>query len=111
MACDRGGMDLTEPLGELIKGTEGKWFHLVKEYASRNLTKASDKLVAIAGLAETRRSLTGDEYYFGLWRSGVHQGLLWYCHAGNGQISRLPSEYGIPTWSWASMTGQVLWEG
>lgn len=110
VACDRGGMDLVRHPGELIMGTQESWFHLVKDYTTRKLTRESDKLVAIAGLAEIRRGSTNDVYYYGLWRSGLHQGLLWYAHDESGYTTRILPRYNIPTWSWAGMRGQILRE-
>jgi hypothetical protein len=75
---------------------------VVPNYAYRSLTKASDKLPAISGVAGAFRSKLDDEYLAGLWRKDLIRGLLWcntllLCHTSTG-----PVEYRAPSWSWAS---------
>ncbi|PQE23216.1 heterokaryon incompatibility protein [Rutstroemia sp. NJR-2017a BVV2] len=49
--------------------TAVSWMGLVVKYTSRRLTKDSDKLPAISGIARTIAERTSDEYFAGLWKS------------------------------------------
>ncbi|KAF4962494.1 hypothetical protein FSARC_9417 [Fusarium sarcochroum] len=76
------------------------WYNLLWLYGPRKLTKASDKLPAISGLASIFAKQLDDEYVAGLWRSNLIGGLLW-----QGLRCRRRQEYRAPSWSWASMDG------
>lgn len=54
------------------------WYEAVASYTDRELTKSSDKLPALAGLAQSMRSLRGCTYLQGLWEEDLEYGLLWY---------------------------------
>ncbi|KAF7557898.1 hypothetical protein G7Z17_g279 [Cylindrodendrum hubeiense] len=86
------------------------WFELVDRYTSRSLTKQTDVLLALSGIARSTAESTSDEYYAGLWKSHFSHCLLWASkwHVGQGftQHSR-PSDYLAPSWSWASIKGPV----
>ncbi|KAK3358712.1 heterokaryon incompatibility protein-domain-containing protein [Lasiosphaeria hispida] len=87
-----------------------RWHQIVVDFTARSLTKQSDKLVALAGLSEAWKSLVHDEYLAGLWRSDLTRGLLWQAdrgrHAARLNTSR-PSYHRAPSWSWASLDGEV----
>jgi hypothetical protein len=53
------------------------WWFTVTAYTKSSLTYSTDKLVAISGLAEEMRTITGDEYVFRLWRRDLVQQLRW----------------------------------
>lgn len=53
------------------------WDLLTRMYCRCFLTRPSDRLVAIAGIAQEVQSLLGDEYVAGFWRSRLPFGLLW----------------------------------
>uniref|UniRef100_A0A0D2Y6V8 Heterokaryon incompatibility domain-containing protein n=1 Tax=Fusarium oxysporum (strain Fo5176) TaxID=660025 RepID=A0A0D2Y6V8_FUSOF len=76
------------------------WYSLLWIYGPRKLTKASDKLPAISGLASIFAQRLNDEYVVGLWRSKLLEGLLW-----QSLRCRRVSDYRAPSWSWASMDG------
>ncbi|KAJ4247465.1 hypothetical protein NW762_013140 [Fusarium torreyae] len=76
------------------------WYNLLWLYGPRKLTKASDKLPAISGIASIFAKRLDDEYVAGLWRSHLIEGLLW-----QGLKCRRNQEYKAPSWSWASMDG------
>jgi hypothetical protein len=76
------------------------WYSLLWIYGPRKLTKASDKLPAISGLASIFAKRLNDEYIAGLWRSRLLEGLLW-----QSLRCRRVAEYRAPSWSWASMDG------
>ncbi|KAI8945962.1 heterokaryon incompatibility protein-domain-containing protein [Xylaria longipes] len=58
-------------------GKHSVWFEAVELYVLRDLTRETDRLPAISGLAR----LVGyghEDYYAGLWRQGLAVGLSWF---------------------------------
>lgn len=54
------------------------WLRLVSAYSARQVTRASDRLPAIAGLADkAKQELQQSIYLQGLWSHDLHAGLLW----------------------------------
>lgn len=85
------------------------WARLVENYSRRNLTKAFDKLIALAGLARTIQRMFAkgqeeDRYYAGLWESDFPLCLLWTKEFH--PVNRV-REYRAPSWSWASVDGPI----
>jgi hypothetical protein len=79
------------------------WNRLLWSYGTRELTKATDKLPAISGLAKVFKSQFGTEYVAGLWSDALIEGLAW-----QGIGRRAPNsttQYTGPSWSWASYDG------
>jgi hypothetical protein len=92
--------------------TAVSWMGLVVKYTSRRLTKDSDKLPAISGIARTIAGRTSDEYFAGLWKSYFQQCLLWQCDRNTEdglQTYAKPLYRTAPSWSWASINGKVSW--
>ncbi|PMD29378.1 HET-domain-containing protein [Hyaloscypha variabilis F] len=89
------------------------WEGITQLYSSLELTYISDRLVAIAGIAELIQSAHRFRYSAGLWLHDFPEQLLWYCTAGeftHGSKSRDPKrcpEYIAPSFSWASVLGKV----
>ncbi|KAI0552835.1 heterokaryon incompatibility protein-domain-containing protein [Xylaria curta] len=81
-----------------------QWNELVKKYSRCALTYPSDKLFAIAGIAQLFRDATGDEYVAGLWKSRLIEMLDWRVYEPETLQS---SGYRAPSWSWASVDGPV----
>lgn len=56
-----------------------RWYELVEEYSARNLSRHTDKLMAIAGLAEfiQQSSSSGRAFYAALWSDIIPFNLLW----------------------------------
>ena len=79
-------------------GTEWHW--LVENYCSTDITRESDKLPALSGLAQafSRANVLG-KYIAGLWANDLPDGLLWMA----GEDAMRPEQYRAPSWSWASL--------
>lgn len=95
------------------------WSNWVQAYSAAKLTRRSDKMIAISGLARMMRTLRGsigDRYMAGLWRAGLVDQLLWYAvnPAPRTRTSGAPTAIssrmatGIPSWSWMSIDVEVV---
>ena len=90
------------------------WMRIVKEYSGCIFTKENDILIALSGIAQEWQMALGDVYLAGLWKKTLHVGLLWYTVYGHDKdmtplVPRRPTLWRAPTWSWASINGQVQW--
>jgi hypothetical protein len=85
------------------------WKDVVKYYSRCALTKASDKFIALSGLAELVHDRLGgqDRYLAGLWESELAYTLLWMVDDKSSRSSKMPLTYRAPTWSWASVDAVV----
>jgi Heterokaryon incompatibility protein (HET) len=86
------------------------WRRVVNGYARCELTRADDKLVAIAGIASQLAPKINHAYYTGLWNYNMVSELMWSISGGkkaNGEPSVRPNGRKVPTWSWASIDGLV----
>lgn len=92
------------PEGQDVWGSRLKlWYDLVGEYGRRKLTRTTDKLPAISGLARIIGEKHEAQYLAGVWSDDIIFGITWGArgfHADNP-----PSEYVAPSWSWASYSG------
>lgn len=86
------------------------WHIIVVEYTRCYLTKPTDKLPALAGLASIFQANTGFTYLAGLWKEDIRDGLLWFVGSHGDQGVR-HSEFSNPgpSWSWASSRYPVLY--
>jgi hypothetical protein len=79
------------------------WLDIVEEYSMLALTKESDRLPALAGLADFLSQKFQTLYLAGLWQDDLPIQLLWHrCSVMYSSCSRDPGSK-IPTWSWASI--------
>jgi hypothetical protein len=81
------------------------WTRIVSAYSTCGLSLEADKLVAVNGLANSIQGVVQDKYVAGLWRKSLHEQLLW-CASETGSLTR-PKAYCAPTWSWASLDGDI----
>lgn len=88
-----------------------KWFRVVEEYCTRDMKFASDKLVAIAGMARAMATVLQEKWYAaGLWLSPswtplTLQSLLWRRRI-DSPLTVFYDEYIGPSFSWASHRGE-----
>jgi hypothetical protein len=83
------------------------WFSLVKVYSHRHLTFATDRILAISGIAERYGRVFGDQYCAGLWRSTFAKALYWKSTHEGGKMHSRPQVWQGPSWSWISVNGPV----
>jgi hypothetical protein len=88
------------------KTKELDWHYILRYYTAAKPTYGSDKLVALSGIAKTFQQVTKDQYLAGMWRRGLESTLYWRVGL-NGSEQGRPSEERAPSWSWASVDGQI----
>lgn len=89
------------------------WLEILQRYSKCGLTKESDRLVAISGVARRIASFVKDQYVAGLWASSMPQALGWkgersdyHRRRADGEGILQPSTgYYTPSFSWAAATG------
>ncbi|ETS75019.1 hypothetical protein PFICI_13503 [Pestalotiopsis fici W106-1] len=91
------------------------WYELVEEYSKLGLTNASDKLIAVAGIAQVIQKATRFEWYHGLWYDASDpqmflSQLLWTSphprHYDESSVGG-PINTNAPSFSWASIGSQA----
>ena len=103
------------------------WFKISNQYSERTLTKWTDRLPALSGLAKkfmasdvtavpsqpgqalkfNQLSLGG--YLAGLWSATLGKGLYWQVDYTPGKRISTKDTYIAPSWSWASVSGPINW--
>ena len=88
------------------------WYLLVENYSRRSITYNTDRLMALAGIANTVGQATGNTFVAGLWKEHLWRDLLWtttYSHweMGKGEPSKRPELFACPSWTWASVLGYI----
>ncbi|KAH8589748.1 heterokaryon incompatibility protein-domain-containing protein [Bisporella sp. PMI_857] len=93
------------------------WASVVMDYSGCFLTKETDKLVAISGVAKLVQREFEDEYLAGHWHSSLFSSLLWrMTYDPSREVTekeefypyRAAHWYRAPSWSWASIDDAVL---
>ena len=83
------------------------WQRSVQSYTSLDLTKQSDKRMAIWGVAKRVRDMLDEDYVAGMWEGALEEQLAW--RVANYTAAERPEDLATnPTWSWASMKGTIL---
>ncbi|KAF8859213.1 HET-domain-containing protein [Acephala macrosclerotiorum] len=80
------------------------WRTMVNNYSQCELTRESDILVAISGLATLLQPLMSCQYFAGIWGDPLVYQLLW----SNATYRISTESYQAPSWSWASKPGGVF---
>ncbi|KAH6957661.1 heterokaryon incompatibility protein-domain-containing protein, partial [Ilyonectria sp. MPI-CAGE-AT-0026] len=75
------------------------WSDLVQEYSTLQLKYESDRLPALAGIADIASRIISDQYLSGIWKANLSSGLLWNPTKYPVKLSGMA---GVPSWSWAS---------
>ncbi|KAK0124086.1 hypothetical protein ONS95_009071 [Cadophora gregata] len=88
--------------------TADAWRSFVQDYSGLKHTFLKDVLPALSGVAKMyleRRP--GDRYLAGLWEKSLIQDLAWSPLCNPDRLPR-PEVYRAPSWSWASITQQIM---
>jgi hypothetical protein len=89
-----------------------QWRNIVEEFTSRAMSYETDRLPAISGLAGLTQAGPHDEYICGIWRKELVRGLLWRVKNSSlprSKVSLRHQKYYAPSWTWASVTGAVVY--
>lgn len=86
-------LDKTKALGQA-------WCELVRDYSNMKLSFASDRMVAISGVATLLSRKHHDDYFYGAFRSSLAECLLWWSSEDQNT-----SEYA--SWSWFSVMRNI----
>jgi hypothetical protein len=84
------------------------WRKNISEYSRRSISWPSDKLPAVAALAEEHAEYTGDQYFAGLWHSSLAVDLMWIVES-DSLTARRPPQPRAPSWSWAAVEEPIGW--
>jgi hypothetical protein len=94
------------------------WVDVVQAFSLKGLSQSSDKLPALAGIANGLATLTGMKYEDGVWRSNMVRELAWaldFCPQWEGPSSNfydadpppLTKLSGASSWSWTSVNAKL----
>ncbi|KAI0115707.1 hypothetical protein GGR51DRAFT_575543 [Nemania sp. FL0031] len=112
--CQCGGMSVMKNFKvdyvASLEGSRGpgalhvKWMLLVQRYSRLGLTYDTDRVVAIAGIADQAlKSGYGGRYLAGLWEDNFAYQLCWWINDTHRKVET----YLAPSWSWLSVSGAV----
>lgn len=86
------------------------WKRIIERYSTTSITKESDRLIALAGIAQMISRQIGNKVWYvaGLWEKWLASQLLWRVNSAyaDGTYSfpqRRARNYIAPTFSWASI--------
>ncbi|KAF4625545.1 hypothetical protein G7Y89_g12622 [Cudoniella acicularis] len=84
------------------------WRRLVDTYSSLSLTKESDRLPALTGLATWFGRTTGmEDYIIGHWMASLPFDLAWCTYTPADGFLDQDRSHPVSSWSWASCAGPV----
>ena len=90
------------------------WWSWMANYSKREFTFWTDRLPALAGVAQHYEEATGDTVVLGLRQGSLLQDLLWI-RIGRARVSHQgnltnPEIENLPSWSWLSCPAEVLFD-
>ncbi|KAK2690543.1 hypothetical protein QWA68_010254 [Fusarium oxysporum] len=91
---------MTRPDKDIV--FSGGWYQLISVFSKTQLTYETDRLYAIHGLASILIQRLRAEYFNGLFRPTLAQGLLWYHDSNRREADKRPKDAQLPSWCWAS---------
>lgn len=97
---------LSKTLGhpEAQQETYNFWLKAIEYFTSLSITKDSDRLPAVTGIARRLCKSIPGCYLLGIWSSDLARGLLWQIAPYQQSVRvTVPSGCHLPTWSWASV--------
>lgn len=86
------------------------WSETIRDYTARSLSKETDKLPAIAGLASKWAAITCEKYTAGMWEPRLVLQLPWMLGDNNRNVKSYPRKchaYVAPSWSFVFWTGPI----
>lgn len=85
------------------------WHVLVEKYSGLEVTKGTDVLPALSGIAKSCLLVRpkGEEYFAGIWRTTFVRDLMWTRANPRVDFKARPVAYRAPSWSWVSINERV----
>ncbi|KAI0121015.1 heterokaryon incompatibility protein-domain-containing protein [Xylariales sp. AK1849] len=93
------------PFRPLHGGDHETWNQLLWAYGKRELSRPTDKLPAISGLASYCAKKIAKEYVAGIWSNAIVEGIAWQGLGNRRAVATSEHLYIGPSWSWASYDG------
>jgi hypothetical protein len=94
----------------LVRGCDREvWSEIVEKYSRLSLSHTQDKLVALSGLAKSYAASEEDEYFAGHLKQQLPISLNWAPRPYHRKAVQSP-KYTAPSWSWASVEGDIYSE-
>ena len=103
-------------------GPHRLWYRLVQDYTARSITYTSDRVAAIAGLAEKCEAEEWQlgSYIVGLWAGDLPAALLWkgstrektdnlFSAYRNEELAEASFSWDLPSWSWLGNPDWIGW--
>ena len=103
---------LARSFANFTSNPESSWKNYVSNFSDKVLTKESDRLPAISGVAALINPSLKGPYLAGLWADWLHTDLLWYPDKLPSNIDYedeplVKPSHENPSWSWASIKTKV----
>ncbi|PVH77342.1 HET-domain-containing protein, partial [Cadophora sp. DSE1049] len=76
----------------------GNWLRIISFYSRLRLTRYSDTLPALSGLAAHFSQFIDGQYLGGIWSGDLARSLLWECQEPAESVDR-----SLPSWSWTAV--------
>jgi len=81
------------------------WQEIVQRYTTLSITRSSDRLPALSGLALPVERNISCQYLYGIWNFNIAYRLLWH----PAEPPMVPAEeWRAPSWSWAACDGSIF---
>ncbi|KAF2867419.1 heterokaryon incompatibility protein-domain-containing protein [Massariosphaeria phaeospora] len=79
------------------------WLEFIRNYTNCSISRKSDRLLAVNGIAQTISRITGDKLICGLWESYLLVELMWQRRLDSSIQPGIQDthKWQAPTWSWA----------
>lgn len=77
-----------------------RWKNIIEQYSDRQLTYATDRLIALEGLRMELGKKIACEYAFGVWKESLPNQLLWQV-TKRIEGAAISDPLKLPTWTWA----------
>jgi hypothetical protein len=86
---------------EAVASLREAWASVLESYVGMRLTRSTDRLLAIAGIASVFEKTFGMRAIFGLWIDFLNEDLLWTVNPNTRRYSQ--PQWQAPSWSWANL--------
>ncbi|KAK4195283.1 heterokaryon incompatibility protein-domain-containing protein [Triangularia verruculosa] len=98
---------------DLASNSHDAWLRLVTEFMKRDITHPSDRLPAIESVMQRIATNTNWRPFWGVFEDRLIESLGWSTKTQNAaseqSASRMNPAHYAPTWSWASVDGEITY--